>query len=993
VSEIGKGSGSFVCVRISRTFKSNPSRQVNAKLIGSKTKGSDWIAQQSRMVCFFTRSKKGDHTTHPVNKGRWTAREAINRRDQKKQGCDSTNHLLAIETVYELNIVESAPPRVRTSHPRPNQYFITILFGSNPNLNPTMRHVLSFLALSTFFCTGVALTVPHHSSTAFRPILTTSSSPSASYLRLSATKEDTQTQNLLRKSTIAAATIATTAVNAAVSMKALDAPNLDKSYISLDTKTLEVDETGLPAVYNRELIQQYWSKQRGALNERWGEFLKLSVPFLTRITTLFITDRDNMNKYAGELSKSGRVILEELGPTFIKLGQMMSVRPDVLPEEALIELAILQDSVSPFPTTVAVEVIEKELGGKLGEFFAEISEEPVAAASLAQVYKAVTLDGQTVAVKVQRPDVLTQVSKDLYVLRRAAEVYQGLMERFAPQQRTDYVALLNEFAIGFYTELDFVNEGKNQEKLRNLLIEENVKGVLVPRVYQELSTRRVLVSSWVDGLKLSSCSQQEIADLTVVAQEAFLVQLLRVGFFHSDPHSGNLLKLNDVGENGEVLAIIDCGLMASIQPEDRDMMISAVIHLANKDWASLVNDFIDLKILPADCDRSKVVPLMEKALAPYILGGGAKTYEKELRKTYKMDEADVGVVGGFQAMTQDALVVLNDIPFSIPAYFAILGRAIVTLEGVALTGNPNYSIIMESYPFIARQLIDPSRPVLQKALNEILYSGSGSGEGEQLKISRLMSLIGNAASASDAVEEDGSGGAGGVGVINLDAKKDIDMVDAVKIVFGQSGEALRGLLSKEAVDVSDLILRQVIRKAVFELEVAAPSVPNFLDPFNLLPKTAVEVHLPILLPGSKLVFTTLAKWADAVAPKLDRSEELYALSVVDAMEEFGGGDVARFVKGEKLLGIETIRSLNELVVKGDVLKVMDTGDTVGGLIEALGSVLGGILGGKKGVVGEGVDGLAEKLTEEERLGYDAFVEEVIRKVVRRAEERAIALVV
>jgi len=218
-------------------------------------------------------------------------------------------------------------------------------------------------------------------------------------------------------------------------------------------------------------------------------------------------------------------------------------------------------------------------------------------------------------------------------------------------------------------------------------------------------------------------------------------------------------------------------------------------------------------------------------------------------------------------------------------------------------------------------------------------------------------------------------------------------VDAVKIVFGQSGEALRGLLSKEAVDVSDLILRQVIRKAVFELEVAAPSVPNFLDPFNLLPKTAVEVPLPILLPGSKLVFTTLAKWADAVAPKLDRSEELYALSVVDAMEEFGGGDVARFVKGEKLLGIETIRSLNELVVKGDVLKVMDTGDTVGGLIEALGSVLGGILGGKKGVVGEGVDGLAEKLTEEERLGYDAFVEEVIRKVVRRAEERAIALVV
>jgi len=457
-------------------------------------------------------------------------------------------------------------------------------------------------------------------------------------------------------------------VNAAVAMKTLEAPSLNKSFISLDSNgENEVDETGLPAVYDRDLIQAYWSKQKNALNQRWGEFVKLSVPFLTRITTLFISDRDNMNSYAGELSKSAREILEELGPTFIKLGQMMSVRPDVLPQEALTELQILQDAVTPFPTSVAVESIEKELGGPLGKFFTSISEEPIAAASLAQVYKGVTLDGTEVAIKIQRPSVLTQVSKDLYVLRRAAEVYQGLVDRFAPQQRTDYIALLNEFAIGFYTELDFKNEGKNQMKLKALLEEQNVKGVIVPAVFDELSTRRILVSEWVDGVKLSSCEQEEIAALTPVAQEAFLVQLLSVGFFHSDPHSGNLLRLNKPGPNGEVLAIIDCGLMASIASEDRDIMISAIIHLANKDWKSLVNDFIQLKILPDDCDRAKVVPLMEKALAPYVKGGGAKTYEKELRKTYKMDES---TVGGFQAMTQDALVVLNDIPFSIPAYEA-----------------------------------------------------------------------------------------------------------------------------------------------------------------------------------------------------------------------------------------------------------------------------------------------------------------------------------
>jgi predicted unusual protein kinase regulating ubiquinone biosynthesis (AarF/ABC1/UbiB family) len=208
--------------------------------------------------------------------------------------------------------------------------------------------------------------------------------------------------------------------------------------------------------------------------------------------------------------------------------------------------------VVPFETKVAISQIEAELGGPLNEFFSSISEEPVAAASLAQVYKATLLStGEEVAVKVQRPAVLSQVSKDLYVLRRAAEVYQGLIDRFAPQQRTDYVALLNEFAVGFYTELDFMNEGRNQEKMRNLLIEQKVKGMMVPKFYPELSTRRILVSEWVNGVKLSTCPPEEVKTLTSIAQEAFLVQLLEVGLFHADPHPGNILKLNEPGPNGE----------------------------------------------------------------------------------------------------------------------------------------------------------------------------------------------------------------------------------------------------------------------------------------------------------------------------------------------------------------------------------------------------------------------------------------------------------
>ena len=196
----------------------------------------------------------------------------------------------------------------------------------------------------------------------------------------------------------------------------------------------------------------------------------------------------------------------------------------------------MQDAVVPFSTTIAVEQIERELKGPLGQFFTSISEQPVAAASLAQVYLATLNDGKDtrVAIKVQRPEVLSTVSKDLYVLRRAAEVFQGLVERFAPQQKTNYVALLNEWAIGFYTELDFQNEARNQQRLRDALVENNVKGVTVPLVYHDLCTRRILVSEWMDGVKLSQCSDDEIGRITPICQEAFLTQLFEVGFFHAE---------------------------------------------------------------------------------------------------------------------------------------------------------------------------------------------------------------------------------------------------------------------------------------------------------------------------------------------------------------------------------------------------------------------------------------------------------------------------
>ena len=253
-------------------------------------------------------------------------------------------------------------------------------------------------------------------------------------------------ERITNSGVVSAAAMAAAAVNAAVSMKSLEAPDVSKSYIALDKTQQELDEEGLPLVYDKDVIEAYWSKERGALNKRWGYFVGKAVPFFTKLTTLFIRDGKIVDEEIPALSRQVRIDLQDLGPTFIKAGQMMSVRPDVLPTATLDELTKLQDSVEAFDTKVAVEQIEKELGGPLGQFFTSISEEPVAAASLAQVYLATLNDGNDtkVAVKVQRPDVLATVSKDLYVLRRAAEVFQGLVDRFAPQQRYGTHARTNE---------------------------------------------------------------------------------------------------------------------------------------------------------------------------------------------------------------------------------------------------------------------------------------------------------------------------------------------------------------------------------------------------------------------------------------------------------------------------------------------------------------------------------------------------------------------
>ena len=777
-------------------------------------------------------------------------------------------------------------------------------------------------------------------------------------------------------------------VSKQVRMRGVEAPDVEKSYVARSATT-EVDADGLPLVYDKEAIQKYWDKQGGALQRRWGEFLSLSVPFLTKIATLAITGGSaELSKNDRVLARDARIIIEKLGPTYIKAGQMMSVRPDVLPQAALDELAVLQDSVKPFDTPTAIDTIESELGGPLSEFFDEISEVPVAAASLAQVYRAkLKSTGEYVAVKVQRPKILDTVSKDLYVLRRAAEVYQGLIERFAPQQRTDYVGLLNEWAVGFYTELDFLNEAANQQKLRDLLAQEQVKDIYVPEVKHELCTRRVLVTEWIDGVKLSDCPSEEIRDLVGIGQECFLVQLLQVGFFHSDPHPGNLMKLNDTSKGK--LAILDFGLVASIQQEDMDTMVSSIIHLANKDYPSLVDDFIDLKILPPDCDRAKVVPLMDKALSPYVKGGGAKKYEAELKRMYNMDGSLSSTAGGFQAMTQDLLTVLNDIPFSIPPYFALLGRAVVTLEGIALIGNPDYRLVMEAYPFVARKLLREDRPEAQRALEEVLYA-STQGGGSILQGQRLAVML-NSAMGIVAKSED-------VFVDLETIPEDAATLDqSLKYLMQPQAASLRNLLEREAVTAADLLLRQALRKGVNRFFAQFPKPPTWLPFSNAFPNPR-DVTGPVLLPVSGSAtpvpaFASPGQLLDLAAPQLDLEEEVFALALGDLAGGLIGKDAATVLTGDAFLEPEAVAALFLGIISSGELPI-GTSEDVRRIAASARDSLRTVTPNGESSEEQSFENLiaaVQKLDSEERAVLNKATEGVISRVYERFCERLVPL--
>ncbi|KDO48429.1 hypothetical protein CISIN_1g0041461mg, partial [Citrus sinensis] len=313
-----------------------------------------------------------------------------------------------------------------------------------------------------------------------------------------------------------------------------------------------------------------------------------------------------------------------LGPTFIKVGQSLSTRPDIIGSDISKALSELHDQIPPFPRSIAMKIIEEELGSPVESFFSFISEEPVAAASFGQVYRGSTLDGSIVAVKVQRPNLRHVVVRDIYILR----IGLGLLQKIA-KRKSDLRLYADELGKGLVGELDYTLEAANASEFQES--HSPFPFIHVPKVFRYLSRKRVLTMEWMVGesptdlISLSTGSSVDgssthldrqkldakwrLLDLVNKGVEATLVQLLETGILHADPHPGNL-RYTSSGQIG----FLDFGLLCRMERKHQFAMLASIVHIVNGDWQSLVHSLTEMDVVRPGTNTLRVTMDLEDAL-------------------------------------------------------------------------------------------------------------------------------------------------------------------------------------------------------------------------------------------------------------------------------------------------------------------------------------------------------------------------------------------
>jgi ubiquinone biosynthesis protein len=380
------------------------------------------------------------------------------------------------------------------------------------------------------------------------------------------------------------------------------------------------------------------------------------------------------------VAEHSRLALEELGPTFVKLGQILSTRPDLLPPSFLNELSALQDDVPPAAWEKIRESVERELDGPLEQVFASFDPIPIAAASLAQVHAATLPDGREVVVKIQRPNIEKNINLDLDILYDLANLAQ---DRVSWLNHLDLPDLAEEFAISLRAELDYRREGHNADRFRKNFAEE--PELYVPEVYWEYTTRRVLVQERINGIKISSIEALDAAgydrhEIALKSARFIVKEILEDGFFHADPHPGNLVVLP-----GEVVGVMDFGTVGNLDPTDQAALVRMYITAVRMDAVSLVEQMIHMGIAAPSLDRLALQRDVRRLLLKY--------------HGLPLEDVRAGEL-------LDALrPIIYRYHLRLPSNFWLLAKTLVVMEGVALNLDPDFDIFEVSKPYVRRLLI------------------------------------------------------------------------------------------------------------------------------------------------------------------------------------------------------------------------------------------------------------------------------------------------
>jgi ubiquinone biosynthesis protein len=411
-----------------------------------------------------------------------------------------------------------------------------------------------------------------------------------------------------------------------------------------------------------------------------------------------------------------RLMLEDLGPTFIKFGQIMSVRPDLVPNPLIMELRKLQDEVAPVKYDDIRQVVDRNLQRPLSEVFSQFEEEPLAAASLAQVHRAVLSEGgEEVAVKVQRPRIRPVIETDLYILELIAA---RLHKRLEWTQVYDLPNLVQEVKKGLFRELDFTREARHMKIFRSNLAEN--RDVYIPELYESYVTPQILTMELVRGNKLKELEPDAVADREVLAHRALRLTIraiLEDGFFHADPHPGNVLILDD-----NVICLLDWGMVGRLTRRTRYDLIDLINAVVDKDSEKILAILLNLTEVGGDINASR----LEREILDIL----------DIYHSLPIRELNLG------QLLLDLSTMLRENRLQVPVDLAIMIKALITAEGTARQLNPDLNVVEEAKPYIKRLVVERWKPkVLWRDLRRNMYNLFSLQKQLPMRLSQIIEKI------------------------------------------------------------------------------------------------------------------------------------------------------------------------------------------------------------------------------------------------------------